>query len=307
MSSFSQKGAAPISGRRRLALWTVLAAQLMLQMGSLIIIVAPPRIQQDFGFNTAQLSWVPNASALALGGLLLLCVRLGDMIGEARASRVGLVVFVLASLMGGITSTPLILIIARVLQGVGASVSAPIILALAMVTARDDAKLSRNLSLPTAISSIVALAELILGGALTDFFSWRWHILIIVSVVLVIDVAAGRLVVNTHYPPASVDISGALPATLGSVALVNGFITAGEHSRSEPRALISITVAIVLFCAFFRIEDTHRAPLLYLKLLRRRTRVVALVIMAKLAHSREGIVMPNILLCGSPPRSICHE
>jgi MFS family permease len=65
----------------------VLAAQLMLTMDFLIVIVALPRMQYDLGFSPATLSWVPNGFALAFGGLLLLGGRLGDMIGQVRAFR----------------------------------------------------------------------------------------------------------------------------------------------------------------------------------------------------------------------------
>jgi EmrB/QacA subfamily drug resistance transporter len=280
MPSFSQQGAASLSGSRKLALWTVLTAQLMLQMDFLIVIVALPKIQQDLGFNTAELSWVPNAFALAFGGLLLLGGRLGDIIGQVRAFRLGLAIFVLASLMGGLAETPLILIAARVLQGIGAALSGPSVLALVMVMARDDAERARSLSLFIAVSSIGASAGLILGGALTDFLSWRWSLLMNAPVGLVIIAMVGRLVAETQPRPSTLDTGGALTATLGSVALVFGFINAAEHGWSEASTLISFASAIVLFGAFLRIEASHKEPLLDLDLLRNRSRVAALVIMA---------------------------
>jgi MFS family permease len=95
----------------------VLAAQLMLTMDFLIVIVALPRMQYDLGCSPATLSWVPNGFALAFCGLLLLGGRLGDMIDQVRAFRVGLSVFVVASLFGGLARTPSIPILAGVLQG----------------------------------------------------------------------------------------------------------------------------------------------------------------------------------------------
>jgi MFS family permease len=145
----------------------------MLAMDFLIVVVALPRIQQDLGFSPAALTWVPNAFGVAFGGLLLLGGRLGDMIGQVRAFRLGLVVFVLASLLGGLAQMPSLLIAARVLQGAGAALAGPSVLALVMVMARNEAEQARGLSLFIAISSIGASAGLILGGVLTDFLSWR--------------------------------------------------------------------------------------------------------------------------------------
>ncbi|MCC0807642.1 MFS transporter [Methylobacterium sp. W2] len=268
------------SRRRTLTLWVVLAAQLMLAMDFLIVVVALPRIQHDLGFSPAELTWVPNAFGLAFGGLLLLGGRLGDMIGQVRAFRTGLIVFVAASLLGGLAQTPMLLIVARVVQGVGAALAAPSVLALVMVMARDEAEKARGLSLFTAVSSMGASAGLILGGVLTDFLSWRWALLINVPVGLLVVTAIGRLVAETHPKPARLDTAGALTATIGSVALVYGFISAADHGWTATGTLLSFSVAVVLSLAFFQVEKRHSAPLLDLRLLQDRSRLGGLAAMA---------------------------
>jgi EmrB/QacA subfamily drug resistance transporter len=280
MQSSTRGGPPPASRRRAFALWIVLAAQLMLAMDFLIVVVALPRIQQDLGFSPAALTWVPNAFGLAFGGLLLLGGRLGDIIGQVRAFRVGLMIFVVASLVGGLAQAPTILITARVVQGIGAALAAPSVLALVMVMSRDDAERARGLSLFTAVSSIGASAGLILGGILTDFLSWRWALFINVPVGIFVVIAIGRLVAETHPKPARLDVSGALTATIGSVALVYGFISAADHGWIAAGTLGSFLAATVLLVAFFRIEERHAAPLLDLSLLRNRARLGGLAVMA---------------------------
>jgi MFS family permease len=234
LASVKSKGADPKDAtrvtpdRRTLALWVVLAGQLMLTMDFLIVIVALPRIQAELGFSPAELSWVPNGFALALGGLLLLGGRLGDLFGQVRAFRLGLAVFVVASLIGGLAQTSAVLIFARVLQGVGAALAAPSVLALVMVMARDEAERARGMSLFIAVSSIGASAGLILGGVLTDFLSWRWSLLINVPVGIIVVFLIGRLVTETAVKSARLDVGGAFTATFGSVAVVYGFIHAAE-------------------------------------------------------------------------------
>lgn len=251
----------------------------MLQMDFLIVLVALPRIQQDLGFSPAALSWVPNAFALAFGGLLLLGGRLGDMTGQVRVFRLGLTIFVLASLLGGLAQTPGVLVAARLLQGVGAALAAPSVLALVTVMARDDAERARGLSLFIAVSSIGAASGLILGGVLTDFLSWRWSLLINVPVGLVVVALIGRLVAETSPKPSRLDLGGAVTATLGSVGLVHGFIHAAESGWGNLGTLLSFCIAAVLFTAFFRIEARHKTPLLDLGLLRDRPRRAALAVM----------------------------
>lgn len=268
------------SDRRVLALWTVLTAQLMLQMDFLIVIVALPRIQEDLGFSATTLSWVPNAFALAFGGLLLLGGRLGDLLGQVRAFRTGLAVFVFASLLGGLAPTPSVLIAARVLQGIGAALAGPSVLALVTVMARSEAERARGLSLFIAVSSIGASAGLILGGVLTDFFSWRWSLLVNVPVGLAVIPMIGLLVAETPRRPSRLDINGAITATLGSVALVYGFIHAAEAGWGTPGTILSFVFAAAMFVAFYRIETKHPAPLLDLGLLRDGPRLAALAVMA---------------------------
>lgn len=234
----------------------------------------------DLGFSSATLSWVPNAFALAFGGLLLLGGRLGDAFGRVRAFQLGLAVFVLASLVGGLAQSPLMLIVARVLQGVGAAVAAPSVLALVTNLARNEQERNRGMALFITVSSIGASAGLILGGALTEYISWRWSLLINVPIGALVLLMIGRLVVETPRTPSTFDISGALTATLGSIALVFGFISAAEHGWTDAATLPSFVIAIVLLATFHVIEGRVRQPLLDLDLLRNRTRVVALVTMA---------------------------
>jgi EmrB/QacA subfamily drug resistance transporter len=267
------------SVRRALALWIVLAAQLMFSVDFLIVVVALPRIQTDLGFSAAALTWVPNGFGIAFGGLLLLGGRLGDLMGQVRAFKLGLTLFVLASLAGGLAQIPSVLIAARVMQGVGAALAAPSVLALIMVMARDEAEQARGLSLVTAVSSIGASAGLILGGVLTDALSWRWALLINVPIGVIVVAAIGRLVSETHPKPARLDMGGAITATLGSVSLVYGFISAADNGWTTTGTMAFATAAILLM-GFFWIEKRHTEPLLDLSLLRDQARLGALAVMA---------------------------
>lgn len=280
MRSVTLGSVASASRRRALALAIVLAAQCMFAMDLLIVVVALPRIEHDLGFNPASLSWVLNAFGLAFGGLLLLGGRLGDMLGQVRAFRIGLAVFVLGSLLGGLAQTPGVLISARVLQGVGAALAGPSVLALVMVMARNATEQARGMSLFIAVSSVGASAGLILGGVLTEYLSWRWALLINVPVGVVVLLTIARLVGETHPKPARLDVLGALTATLASVALVYGFISAADQGWQAAGTLLSFALVLPMLVVFIQVQRRHREPLLDLHLLRDRSRAGALVVMA---------------------------
>lgn len=271
---------APAPRRRGLALLTILAAQFMFAMDLLIVVVALPRIEHDLGLHPAALTWVLNAFGLAFGGLLLLGGRLGDMLGQLRAFRAGIAVFVLGSLLGGLATMPGWLIAARVLQGIGAALAGPSVMALVIAIARNEKEQARGMALFIVVSSVGASAGLMLGGVLTEFFSWRWALLINVPVGTAVMLAVGRLVANTTPRRSRLDIGGALTATFGSVALVYGFISAAEHGWQSLATILSLAMAVSLFLAFLRIEQVHRQPLLALHLLRDRSRLGALAVMA---------------------------
>src|SRR5215475_7943328 len=115
----SVKVSATGQGNRRLALWLLCGASLMIILDGTIVTVALPAIQRHLGFTAANLSWVMNAYLIAFGSLLLLAGRLGDLIGRKRMFLSGLAAFTVASLACGLSTGPAMLIAARFAQGIG--------------------------------------------------------------------------------------------------------------------------------------------------------------------------------------------
>jgi MFS family permease len=187
----------PNAGRVATGVAIVLVAQLMLVLDATVVNVALPRIDTDLGFGPASLSWVLNAYTLAFGGLLLLGGRLGDVRGRLRMFEIGLTMFTMFSLLGGLAQTPTQLVLARALQGAGAAMAAPSVLALLTTSAPDEAARNRALALFGAVSSAGASIGLLLGGVVTDLGSWRWTLFINVPIGIAVLVAARRFVTET--------------------------------------------------------------------------------------------------------------
>jgi EmrB/QacA subfamily drug resistance transporter len=266
--------------RSAIGLGVVLVAQLMLVLDATVVNVALPHIQTDLGFTPAGLSWVLNAYTLAFGGLLLLGGRLGDVIGRLRSFEIGLAIFTVASLLGGLATSPAWLIAARTLQGVGAALAAPSVLALVTTSASNEAARNRGLALFTAVSSAGASIGLLLGGALTEVVSWHWTLFVNVPIGAVVLVLARRFVTETPRVRVRFDVVGAVTATLGSVSVVHGFISAADRGWASPITLASFGIGLLLLALFVRTEGRVAAPLLPLGLVRERSRAGALVLMA---------------------------
>jgi len=270
----------PNAGRAALGILIVLIVQLMLVLDVTVVNVALPHIARDLSFGPAALSWVLNGYTLAFGGLLLLGGRLGDVFGRLRIFWIGLAVFTVFSLVGGLAQSQEVLVAARALQGVGAALAAPSVLALLTTSAPDEAARNRALALFSAVSSGGGALGLILGGVLTDLVSWRGTLFINVPIGLVVLATVYRYVSETPRRPGRFDLVGAVTATGGAVAIVWALIGAPEHGWGAMRTIGGFAVGVLLIAALAVTETRVRHPLLRPVLLRNRARVAGLVAMA---------------------------
>ena len=164
-----QGGAAPAAQAQRrlgMALAVIATAQLMVVLDLTIVIVALPHIQQDLGFSGTNLEWVVNAYAVAFGGLLLLGGRAGDLLERRRVFIAGLIVFSLASLLGGLATSQAWLIAARAVQGAGGAMAAPTALSLIAVTFPEGRPRNRAVAVYSAMAIVGVVVGLVAGGLL---------------------------------------------------------------------------------------------------------------------------------------------
>jgi EmrB/QacA subfamily drug resistance transporter len=258
-----------------LILAILVTCQLMLILDLTVMNVALPRIQAGLGFSATSLSWVISAYALAYGGLLLLGGRIGDRVGRRRTFVAGVAVFTLASLVGGFATNAAWLLAARTAQGVGAAIAGPSALALLTVTFTEPRARIRALSVFSAVASGGFAIGLVLGGALTEWASWRWVLFINVPFGLVLVLLAPRRLPNTPPHPGRLDIPGAVTATTGMAALVYAFIRAAADGWGNGLTLGAFAAAAVLLGAFFTLAVRSADPLIPLRLFSDRNRAGA--------------------------------
>jgi EmrB/QacA subfamily drug resistance transporter len=270
----------PNAGKAAAGIFVVLLAQLMLVLDATVVNVALPHIATGLGFGPAGLSWVLNGYTLAFGGLLLLGGRLGDVFGRLRVFQIGLTVFIAFSFIGGLATSPGMLVGARAFQGVGAALAAPSVLALLTTSAPDEAARNRALALFSAVASGGGALGLILGGVLTDAISWRWTLFINVPIGLAILAVVGRLVAETPRRPGRFDIVGAVAATGAAVSIVWALIGAPDHGWGSARTIGGLALGVVLVGVLAVTETRVGHPMLRPALLRSHSRVSALVTMS---------------------------
>ena len=256
----------------------ILIAQLMLILDTTIVNVALPTIDAGLGFSTATLSLVVNGYGLAFGALMLVGGRLGDMFGRRRVFQLGLAIFILSSLLGGLAQTPEWLIISRAVQGVGGALIAPGVLALLFTTAVDETARHRALARFAAVGIGGGALGLLLGGLLTEYASWRWTLLVNVPLGLIVLFSLPWLVDETPRLREPFDFAGAGLTIAASVSIVWGLIGAPIYGWTSWPTLVALAIGVVLLGALALTERHVRFPLLNPALLRDRSRVGALIV-----------------------------
>ena len=254
--------------------------QLVVVLDSTIVTIALPEAQEDLGLSDVQRQWVVTAYVLVFGALLLLGGRVADYWGRKRAFMVGMIGFGAASAFGGLAQSGTELVIARGLQGLFAALLAPAALALLTVTFTAGKDRNAAFAVFGIIGGSGAAIGLLLGGALTEFTSWRWCLLVNV-IFVVVGVIGGILFLkeskaegDNHY-----DVWGAVTVALGLGSLVYGFSLA-EEGWDSINTIGFLALGVGLLALFVLIESRVAQPLLPLRVILNRVRGGAFIIQA---------------------------
>jgi EmrB/QacA subfamily drug resistance transporter len=280
-----------------LVLVLVCLAQFMVVLDATIVNVALPSIQQDLDLSEANLQWIVNAYTLVFGGFLLLGGRAGDLIGRKRLFLAGLVVFTVASLLNGLAVNEGMLIGSRALQGLGAAFISPAALSIISTTFSEGAERARALGVWAAIAIGGAAFGLILGGVLTQAFSWPWIFFVNVPVGAVAFVLSLRLIPESRDEHAhrAFDVGGAVSVTGGLMALVYAIVKAETDGWGSPITLGSFAVSAILLASFVVIELRSKAPLVRLSIFRVRSLLTANLVMLLVASGMFAMFFFNTL------------
>ncbi|MFE9680225.1 MFS transporter [Streptomyces sp. NPDC006285] len=272
-----------------IALLVIASCQLMVVLDITIVNIALPHIQSSLGFSTENLSWVVNAYTLTFGGLLLLGGRLGDILGRRRVFVFGVLLFVLASLLGGLSQESWQLLAARSLQGVGGAIASPTALSLITTTFREGPERNRAFGVFAAVSAGGSAIGLLAGGLLVEWLDWRWVLYVNIPIGLLIALATPRWIRESERTPGHFDLLGALTSTAGMVLLVYGFIRASEEGWSDGPTVGAFVAAVVFLGAFVFVESRSKQPITPLWMFRDRNRAGVYAIMLSLAAAMFGM------------------
>lgn len=248
-----------------------------------VVNVALPSIRTSLGFDPTGLQWVVNAYALTFAGFLLLGGRIADLYGRKRIFLLGLALFSLSSLAGGLAHTASLLIVARGVQGIGAAVLAPATLTIITTAFPSGPQRARALAAWAGVGAAGGATGGLIGGVLTQYLSWRWILLINVPIgAVVIALAAVRLAEQARNAGdrRRIDVLGAVLATAGLASITYGVARTQITDWSDPLAWGPLAGGVVALVVFLWVEQrVASAPLMPLWVFRQRVVSVGNVLM----------------------------
>jgi EmrB/QacA subfamily drug resistance transporter len=252
--------------RRWWILGVVGLAQLMVILDATIVNIALPSAQRSLGFSNADRQWVVTAYSLAFGGLLLLGGRLSDLVGRRRMLIIGLAGFAAASALGGAATSFAMLVIGRGAQGAFGAMLAPAALSTLTTTFTDPAERGKAFGVYGAIAGAGGAVGLLLGGALTEYLSWRWCLYVNDALAIVAVAGAVRLLArHPRDPDVRIDWPGTVLVVAGLVAVVYGLSEADTKGWGASATIVLLVVGVVLLAVFVLVERRVRHPLLPLR------------------------------------------
>lgn len=274
--------------RKNALLLTVCLAQFMVILDISIVNVALPDIHESLGFSDTGLQWVVNAYTLSFAGFLMLAGRATDLLPRRQVFLVGVGLFAVASLGCAVADGQGVLVGARAIQGLGASVISAASLSIVTASFKEGAERNRALGLWAAMGGVGGSAGALLGGALTQAFSWPAVFIINVPVGIAV-VLAGRRLIPRLDPIANerkLDVPGAVLISGGLTAIVYGIVRTDSLGWASPGVLVPLALGLVLLGLFAFVEGKLAAdPLIPLDVfkmpaLRAANLVVALLFAA---------------------------
>jgi EmrB/QacA subfamily drug resistance transporter len=262
-----QDAVGPVQANRRqwIALYVLCTGMLMIVLDATVVNVALPSIQDDLGFSASGLAWVVNAYLIAFGGLLLLCGRVGDMLGRRSMFLLGLAVFTVASVACGLVGTQQLLIVARFVQGIGGAMTSAVILGMIVAMFPDPREQAKAIGVFAFVASAGGAVGLLAGGVLTQTLDWHWIFFVNLPIGVVTAVLAARLIDRDE------GIGFGDGADVPGAVLITAALMVGVYTIVKPAAedgWVSATtlgfgaLALVLLAAFLLREATAARPLM---------------------------------------------
>ncbi|MEY2453325.1 MAG: hypothetical protein QOD92_2899 [Acidimicrobiaceae bacterium] len=284
----------------RVALGIVLAAQLVVVLDFSIVNVSLPDLIAGLGVSESSADWVVTAYALTFGGLLIVGGRACDVFGRRRMLLVGLTVFGVASMAGGLAPSLTLLIVARAVQGMAAALIAPAALSTLTTSYQEGPARNRVLGYYGVMASAGFVAGLVVGGALVETIGWRSVLFVNVPLCALMALVGERTLpadVGDLTHQVKLDLAGGVMVTAGMAGLVLAPTVGTNSGWTSPEFAACLLASAGLIYAFVSRQRHSRSPLVPLTIFRHRAVVVGDLVSGLIGAWNAGEVLVLSLYC----------
>ncbi|MFC9060579.1 MFS transporter [Streptomyces sp. NPDC057074] len=274
---------------RGVLLMVTCLGQFMVLLDNTIVGAALPDMQDRLHTQLTGLQWIVDAYVLLVAMLLLSGGVFADRFGRKRVYLTGVVVFTAASVLCALAPSVGWLAAGRVLQGVGAAALSPASLALLAAAYPVPQERLKAIGLWAGLSGIGLAAGPVAGGVLTEAFGWPAIFLVNLPIGVVLLLVGLRHLGESRNPSApAIDVPGTVLSILAVGASTYGLIEGGVRGWTSPLILGSFAAAAILLAAFVAVEARRSAPMLPLRLFRRRLFTVSNTAMTVVGFALAG-------------------
>ena len=255
---------------QRLILTVAILASFVTFLDGSVVGVALPKISMQLGGGLFTQQWVNDAYLITLGSLIIAAGSFSDIFGRKRIIKIGLIGFLITSLLCAVAPSAEILIIARALQGIAGALLVPSSLAL-IISSFSGAEQAKAIGQWTAWTGTAFIVGPLIGGLLVDFLSWRWVFAInIIPIVTALVLIKRFDIKEEQLTRKHVDITGIVLNVVGLSAIVYALIEQGHFGWTNPLVYVTLTVGIIGIIGFIVLQRTSKYPLLPLELFKVR-------------------------------------
>ncbi len=257
---------------RATAIWALVVtsvAGFMAALDNLVVTTALPSIRKDLGGALTDLEWTVSAYTLTFAVLLMFGAALGDRFGRRRMFAIGLTVFTAASAAAALAPGMGELIAARAVQGVGAAMLLPLTLTLLSAAVPAERR-GTAFGIWGAVNGLAVATGPLIGGTLTEHFSWQWIFWLNVPIGLLLLPLALLRLGESRGPNPRLDLPGTVLASAGLFGIVYGLVRSQPDGWTSTPVLTGLIAGPLVLAAFVWYELRAANPMLPMRLFRSR-------------------------------------
>ena len=251
-------------------IWTLVltsVAFFMVALDSLVVVTALPAIHRELGGSISTLEWTVNAFTLTYAAGIITAAALGDRLGRRLLFVLGIGVFTASSVACAIAPSAGILIAARAVQGIGAAMVMPVSLTI-LTAAFPPERRGTIVGIWGGIGGLAVACGPLVGGALTQGLSWHWIFWVNAPIGVAAIVLSLARLPESKGPATRLDLIATALVAAGAVALVSGFIRAGDDGWQASSTLGTLAIGLLLLAGFVTWELRAEQPMLPMHLFR---------------------------------------